>query len=420
MRRITILLAIAMVVCAIPLTPGRAFAEASLTLKDAIARALVYAPAAEAAAAQSEFGDAKMAEARAPLFPTISANGEYNQAPGYDQTISNRGLTLAQLALDYTAFDGGRRTAASRAARYAAEATRLGVDIARTQIVFDTTVAYFDLRRARAGVAEQQASLARLDRYLAIVQNLQHSGRAIANDVLRIRSAHDASQLALAAANQAADHAAIVLGSMIGEPGTFTRPLADGAELPAPPSWPIDHSPVFTAAQRQLASAQAAVDAAEAERAPTVKLALTSGWEGIDPPKTFGHHLGASYDGAISVPIFQGGLVRAHVDEAQATRHAAVAQLRQIELDLKRDLADAQSRYQSALHQLAILGSAATTAEDAFALDWTRFLGGGNVTLLEVMDAYQTAQNLKLTRFDQEFAQRQAAAQAALILGVGP
>jgi hypothetical protein len=44
-------------------------------------------------------------------------------------------------------------------------------------------------------------------------------------------------------------------------------------------------------------------------------------------------------------------------------------------------------------------------------------LGGGNVTLLEVLDAFQQAENLHLTRLDQEFATRQAAAQAALVLG---
>jgi multidrug efflux system outer membrane protein len=159
------------------------------------------------------------------------------------------------------------------------------------------------------------------------------------------------------------------------------------------------------------------VRAAEAERSPTFKMALTSGWEGIDPPKTLGHHFGASYDGAVSVPIFQGGLVRSHIDEALAAQHAAIAEQRQIELELKRNLADAENRYRGAHRQLEILARSQSTASDAFALDWTRFLGGGNVALLEVTDAYQVAENLRLARFDQEFAARQAVAQAQLALG---
>ena len=98
--------------------------------------------------------------------------------------------------------------------------------------------------------------------------------------------------------------------------------------------------------------------------------------------------------------------------------HAAQANQRQIELQLKRDLAGAETNYRSALKQLAILAQSKQTADDAFALDWTRFLGGGNVTLFEVLDSFQQAENLHLTRLDEEFAARQAVAQARLLVGV--
>jgi outer membrane protein TolC len=160
------------------------------------------------------------------------------------------------------------------------------------------------------------------------------------------------------------------------------------------------------------------VAAAHAERFPTLKIGATAGWLGIDPPKTFGHHLGASYDTALAVPLFQGGLVRSHIDEALADEHVAQAQQKQIKLELTRDLADANNRYANARKQLGLLIQSQSTADDSFALNWTRFLGGGNVTILEVIDAYQQAQTLRLARYDQEFAARQAAAQAALVLGI--
>ena len=96
----------------------------------------------------------------------------------------------------------------------------------------------------------------------------------------------------------------------------------------------------------------------------------------------------------------------------------AIAQQRQVEIDLKRDLADAGERYRSAREQLALLEQSQSTADDSFALDWARFLGGGSVTVLEATDAYQQAESLRLMRFDQEFAARQAAAQARLLLGL--
>jgi outer membrane protein TolC len=389
----------------------------SLTLHDAITRAIANAPVAAAATAESELDDAHVREADVPFYPTVAGVGEYNQAPGYSKTITNGGLTQAQLVLDYTVWDGGRRSSQLRTARYLAEASRLGVDVARAQIVFDTTVAYYGLAQVRGAVAEQRRSLARLTQYLAIVEQLQRSGRVLANDVLKIHATRDAGERSLTAALQSETQAAIVLDAILGTSDSANIALAIPPELPPYPSGDITRSPVFAVAQRRLDAATAGVAAARSERMPIVKLALTSGWEGIDPPHTFGHDLGASYDGAINVPLFDGGLARAHIDEAQATQHLAQAQLHATQVSLRRDLADAVASYQGARRQLELVASAQRTADDAFAITWTRFLGGGSVNLFEVTDAYQQAENLRLARLDDEFAARQAAAQAGLILG---
>lgn len=391
---------------------------AALTLEDAIGRALTFAPAMSSAAAQSDLDSARVDEFRSSLFPSIAVAGEYQQTPGYDTVVTNRGLTLAQLGLDYTVFDGGRRSAQVRGARYAAEAAAIGLEAARSSIVFDTTVAYFDLARTRQAEAELQVSADRLAQYVKIVKALRRSGRAIDSDVLILQSSYDSSALALAAGQQAAAHASIMLGSMIGDFSDTALQITDVAAPVSPPDGDGSRNPAYRAATRQVEAAKLALDAARAERAPTFKLAVTTGWEGVDPPRTFDHYFGASYDGAVSVPIFDGGLIRSHIDEAQAGIRAALAQQRQIELDNKRGLADARSRYRCAADQLAILRRSRQTADDAFALAWTRFLGGGNITLLEVISAYQQAENLRLAIYDQEFASRQAAAQTEAILGL--
>jgi len=395
-----------------------AIAAKTITLDEAITRALKVAPSLESAAAQSDLGRARIEEARAPLFPSVLGNGEYDQPSGYDKAISNGGLTQAQLALTYTAFDGGRRSAQLHAAHYAALAATLGVRAAQAQVVFDTAAAYFDLLRDSESQAELANSVSHLAKYLDIVEGLQRSGRAIANDVLTLQVARDAAELSLAAAGQARAQASIVLGSMIDDFGDTSLMAAEISGLPPPPTGDFTQSPAYQAAVRQLQAAKLTVDAARAERIPNLNLTLTTGWQGINPPKTFGHHFGASYGGAAVVPLFQGGLVRSHIDQALASERAALAQQKQIELQVKRDLAAANVRYQGALGQLAILRRAQQSASDAFALDWTRFLGGGSATILEVTNAYQQAENLRLVRYDQEFNGRQAAAQARMILGL--
>jgi len=393
-------------------------AATAITLDEAITLALKVAPSLESAAAQSDLDRARIEEARAPLFPSVLGNGEYYQPSGYDKAISNGGLTQAQLALTYTAFDGGRRSAQLRAARYVAQAAALGIKAAQAQIAFDTAAAYFDLLRESQSQAELAASVSRLAKYVNIIEALQRSGRAIANDVLTLQMAHDSAELSLAATRQAQAQASILLGSMIGDFGDTSLMAAEISGLPPPPTGNFTQNPAYQAAVRQLQAAKLTVDAARAERIPNLNLTLTTGWQGINPPKTFGHHFGASYDGAVTVPLFQGGLVRSHIDQALAAERAALAQQKQIELQVKRDLAAVNARYQGALDQLAILRRAQQNASDAFALDWTRFLGGGNATILEVTNAYQQAENLRVARYDQEFNARQAAAQARMILGL--
>jgi len=119
----------------------------------------------------------------------------------------------------------------------------------------------------------------------------------------------------------------------------------------------------------------------------------------------------------MSVPVFDGGLISSHIDQAKAKEHSATAQARQAEYILKRRVADASLRYDEANRQLDILARAQPTADDNFALTWTRFLGGGTATMLEVLDAYQQAEQLRLQRHDQEFNAREAVAETNLLFG---
>jgi outer membrane protein len=389
----------------------------TLTLRDAIDRALRFAPAMAMATATSDLSDARTREMRAPMMPSVSAGGEYFQAPGYDEVVTNRGLTSGLLALDYTAVDFGRRMSRVRAANYAAEAARLGIVAAHAQIVFDISVAYFDLMRAKRAVLETQANVDRLGRYVDTIEQLRRNGRAIQNETLNAVAVRDTAELALSDARNDQLRAATVLGSMMGDFDRSDFDIVDIAEVPRMPTGDLRETPALRAARRAIDSSQMQVQAAQAERYPTVQLALTAGALGVDPPNTFGQHYGASYDGVVSMPIFQGGLITSHIDQAKAKKLQALAQARSVEYLLRRRIEDARLRYQRALDALQILGHSLPNADDAFALTWTRFLGGGTANVLEVLDSYELAENLRITRIQQDFAAREAAAEAALLYG---
>src|SRR6202162_2318273 len=214
-----------------------------LTLHDAIDRALRFAPSLEASIAASDLSEATIREMRAPMFPSVTASGEYAQWPGYDIVVTNRGLTRAQLELDYTAVDFGRRMSRVRSARYAAEAARLGLSATRAQIIFDTSVAYFDLMRAKNAVVETQANVERLSRYVDTIDRLTRSGRAIENDSLKARTVRDTAELALSDARNDQMNAATVLGSMMGDFTRYDFDIAEPRELPKMSDGPLLHSP---------------------------------------------------------------------------------------------------------------------------------------------------------------------------------
>jgi multidrug efflux system outer membrane protein len=392
-------------------------AAAPLTLNEAIDRALIFAPSVSMVSAESEVSKARTREQRAPLFPTLTAGTEYYQAPGYNTTVTNRGLSAGLIALNYTAWDWGRREAQYRAARYVSEAAQLGVVAARAQIAFDTSIAYYDLLRARASERELGLNLQRLSRYEATVEALQASGRAIINDVLKIRSARNAAELVLSAAHNATQLATANLGSLLGDFSASDIEIVDTSDIPSLPSGDIAETPAMQAASRAISSAELQVKAAKAARLPTFQIALTTGALGIDPPETATHNSGASYDGVLSMPLFDGGAISSRIDQAKAKVNAATAQSRQTRYLLERRLKDASLRYEEATQALAILARSQSTADDAFAMAWTRFLGGGSATLLEVLDSYQQAEQIRLDRLSHQFDARAAAAQTSLLYG---
>src|SRR5215469_3345169 len=154
---------------------GRAHA-ATLTLADAIDRAIAFAPSVSMAAADSDVSGARARETRAPLYPAVSAGTEYYQAPGYNTTVTNRGVSAGMVALNYTMWDWGRREASYRAARYVSEAAKFGIAAARAQIAYDASLSYYDLMYARASETELSLNLQRLTNYVATVEALRGSG----------------------------------------------------------------------------------------------------------------------------------------------------------------------------------------------------------------------------------------------------
>jgi outer membrane protein TolC len=389
-----------------------ALASEPLTLNTCVSRALTTIPRLAEAGAALDLSTAQRREVAASLFPSLRSDVQYLQEPGYRQVITNRGISAGQLIADYLVFDGGRRVSQLHAARFAEQASQFGLSAARNQVVFDTTVAFYGLIHASKVERELEASTQRLSRYTAVLQALRTSGRATANDALRIDVILRDSRVQLNAALHNRARASLALGALIGDYGqddiSVLQSDEDVVQLFADT---IDNSPALGALDRSRATARAELQAASAERYPTLRIQLTTGFLGTDPASTVSRYAGASYGGLLSIPLFDGGAIRARIDQAQARLRQADAQFAQARIDLTERLAEARSRYDEACQSLALLQQSVPTADGSFELSWSRFLGGGNVTLLEVIDSYNQALATRLALADQRFATHQAAAE---------
>jgi outer membrane protein len=396
---------------------GVASGDETLGLQECIARALARAPLIERAAATGDLGEARLSEARAALIPTLRSEIQYQQSPGYDTVFTHRGRSTGQLMADYIIYDGGRRLAQERAAQYAAQADAAGVTAARNQVILDTSVAFFELAHAHSAEQELASSQPRLERYITIVEYLRKTGRATANDMLKIRISASDNRLQLSTAREATRRASLMLGSLI---GIFDRSDLVVTDMPIPSvplDMSIDRNPVLATLGRQAQASIHEVEAATAERYPTVQLALAAGFLGKQPISTLQRHGGAAYGGIVSMPLFDGGAIKARIGQARAHERQLNAQLKQIKLELSRQLDQLRSQYDEAHEALAILANAIPLAQDNFDLAWARFLGGGAITLLEVLDNYRQAENLRLSVFHQTLAANRSIAEMHALTG---
>ena len=390
-----------------------------LTLNECVERALRTIPKLAEAGAAIDLTAAQRREVNASFYPTLRSDVQYYQEPGYREAITNRGLAAGQLLADYQVFDGGKRLAQLRAAQFAEQASTLGLDAARSQVIFDTSVAFYSLVHASQELQELRNSNKRLALYNNVVASLRGSGKATANDALRIQLLFDTSRVQLNSALHQRERASVMLSSLIGE-----SPRAD-LTVQSPPiessadrqGAAVDENPALQSLMRNQVGAGEEVRAAQAEKYPTFHLALTAGALGTDPPSTLTRYWGASYGGIISVPIFQGGAINARIDQARARMRQAATQVNQLRIDLLERLAEARSRYQEAQESSAVLQESIPSADAAFQLSWARFLGGGSITLFEVTDAYSQSLSSHLALLEQQFSARQASAEIAKLTG---
>jgi len=386
-------------------------------------------PDLQEAAAAYDQARALAAEAAAGLYPNlaiganISANRQSNRRPlrgaNEPNQYMNNGVD-AQAGYEIDIWDkvaneakAGRAAAAASAADLATVGLSLHAELASDYFTLRGLDAQADLLARTVGTYQQALTLTQ-NRFAGhIASDIDVARAATQLDDARAQAADIEARRALAV------HAIAVL---IGEPpaALSIAPAAVPVHVPALdaglPATLLQRRPDIAAAERQVAAANAQIGVARAAFYPNISLTFIVGLQdtGLNMftlPDSFW-----SIGPGLTLPLFEGGLLRAR-------ENAAVAVYRRTVAAYKATVLEAFGEVEDQLALLHWLGDE-QRAEDAAAVDAGRTLSGaltlykdGATSFLDVVTA-QTAE-LQAERNALEIRTRQVNASVALIRALG-
>ncbi len=377
-----LLLAVATIAATAATVSGQTPADSSrvptVSMAQAVERALSQHPSLTAATAATAEARAQLAQASAARLPSVALTGSVNRyeqpmlvtpihgfsqgaLPPFDRTLYQGAATAS-----WTLFDGGAREARIRRGREGTAAATAGEAVAANLLVARTATTYTQVLARAQVAAAHEARITALEVELRNARQRLDAGRAARVEVLRAEAALEAARADRVHAVEALDLAERDLAQLTGSPVEQVRAgqLAPAAitATTLPPRDELlararDRNPALERARRQHELARAGIAIARAARLPEVKLGGAWVERGSAGTQSWGEwNAGAS----LAVPLFTGGAISADVDRARAATRNAEAQLRTAELQLEQDLDRARAAAAEAAAREASLATAAT------------------------------------------------------------
>ncbi|HJP99482.1 MAG TPA: efflux transporter outer membrane subunit [Rhodanobacteraceae bacterium] len=358
----------------------------AMTLADARVRAaLAAANAADASRKPTLNGGASMAGARVPpILPPI-ANGHFGV------------IRYGYLSFSWN-FDlwGGKR-AAWAAAVGKARAAEIDSRAARLKLSADVVQAYFDLAGAYAQRELAKDELQRAQDFLKLTRKRVASGVDSRFQLARIQGETATAQAQLEAADNAVHTSGLVLAALLGE-GPDRALSIQRPKLPAIPALALPSDlpaellgrrPDVVAARWQVEASTQDIKAAKAKFLPNIGISSLAGLLAPSAMNLFSlRNRFYTIAPAVSLPIFEGGALRANLAGKDAAHDIAVAQYNQTLVHAINQVAAQVDDLRSLGVQVADAEAARGSAADAYKLAMQRYRAGvGN--FLEVLSVRQ-------------------------------
>lgn len=392
---------------------------ATMTLREALQRAIDSDPAVAASLAERAADREVGVQERATRLPTLNitaaiknTDSEVLSTPfkdpaattsGFDERYDSwqMGAELRQPLFRYDFLARGRRASAQD--QLAEQAF-----IQRGQaLVIRVADRYLAVLNASNELALAQSEAEAVGKSLSDVRKRYDVQLVAGTDLKEAQARHDLAQANLLAAQQAVGSAQDALDEVTGNGRAQLYVLNPSAELPALDSLDAEvwltraraNNPAYQQALAQVAVAQANATSRRSESLPVLDLVASHGRQDMSESKANSTEVGVE----LRLPLFAGGAYASKVREAQARLDQAQAQQARSERELLREtrrlFREVQTaRAQSQAYQRAVESSQA--AEQA-----TRYgYEAGKRTITDVLNAQsntvQAKRNLDRSRYD--------------------
>jgi outer membrane protein len=381
-----------LVICIGLLAVAAVNAQETLSLDDALRLALQNNGLARAALAETDAADARLAAARANLYPSIdlSSSTTRTRIEGggaiADTTQRQNGFGLEWLLLD-----NGQRELRIRQSSRTAEATRQSTRETLRRVLFQTARAYYEVLRRKELLQVADTAVRRAETLLEVAKAQAEVGAAPQKDVLQAEADLANARVQQIQARNALRLAETDLKRLIGWETQKPLPELTAPDAPSSPDPALSveqlwqrarlQRPDLRDAELRLQISRLGLDAARLNSLLRLQISARGFREYEPNSRTQG-----SLSIVASYPLFDGGLTRASLREAEASLQSAQFRLQQAERDAYAEVESAVLSVREASERLEASKIAVAAAQRNFDAA-QESLREGVGTIVEVLTA---------------------------------
>lgn len=393
-------------------------AEQVLSLEQAVRIALKTSPNLSQQVNAVESADISVSQQRTNLYPdlVLAATGSKSFDKASDETSSqmeNRNFTSisTELSSSVNLFNGFADIAAIKSAEFELGGVQETLTRAEQTLVFETVSNFIQVLTDQAMIYVEEENLEENRKLLESIETFYQAGRLAISDLYQQQAATKQAELDLLEARHTLDVSKLLLMQTLGLTPTVRYQLAtpDFEKLSLPVAEDdLDHLTILALAtrsdikaqQHQVEAAGQQIRESQAGHLPKVDLfaSLASDYSSLADENNFSDqfmedNLNATVGVSFSLPLFDRYLTRNNIAQAQIQQRNEQLTLKQKELQLGLEIAEAIQEYRTTQKRVDVVESKLTSARQSLQSYEERYRVGAStlVELTQSRSQYVTA-----------------------------